>query len=1405
MRSSLLKISALTLALLILTTYSPNISAQTTANAASNVARITQAVKENDRVTLKGNTHPLASVKNDQGLAPDSLPMERMLLVLKRSADQEASLKTLMEGQQSKSSPNFHQWLTPDQFGQQFGVSDADIQSVTAWLQTHGFTVNRVAAGKVLIEFSGTAGQVREAFQTQIHKYVANGQQHWANASDPSIPGALVPVVAGVNTLHNFGKKAMIQRRGTFSREAATGAITPMDTVGCNGTTVTTPTSTCLGVGPADFAAIYHVPATVAGVAAGTGQTIAVIGDSNICTGATLPAGCVTDDILNFRTIFGLPTANAPKVILDGPDPGLNGDEIEADLDVEYSGAVAPNAQILLVVAANTQSSDGIDLAAERVIDFNLAPVMSESFGACEAGLGNGGNAFYAALWEQAAAQGITVIISTGDNGSASCDDPSFFPNAASNGLAVNGIASTPFTVAAGGTDFDFAAAGYPLNFWNLTNGANGVSAKGYIPETTWNDTCAQAGVTGCNGFTNSSTSPLLQVVGGGGGQSNCVQLNLLNQCTSSYAKPTWQSGSGVPNDLVRDLPDVSLFSSSGQLSGSFYILCASDIGGTCATGGSSFSFVAVGGTSAAAPAFAGIMALVNQNMVSNSLSGRQGNANFVLYPMSAAQTEATCNSSTGPASNCVFNDVVKGNNSVPCFAGSFNCSVTSASSTSIGVLETLNSGGQPSGTLGYATGTGYDLATGLGSLNVTNLVNGWPAAAGAFSPTTTTLTLGPLTTCPSGTPAGITNCINITHGTLVNVNIGVTGAGTTAHPITAALGHTDDASLIGTCQAATPNCFPGGANTAGVDRFDAISGTNNTNVYPLTNGSIAASTNELIGGRYNVTAHYAGDGFNGASDSTAPIQVNVSPEGSTSTVTVLGRTTTATTAIYGSPLTLRTDIRGSASGFETATGQVTLNDTFPGSTPVVLNLNSDGHAELHVPSASIPGNNGIVITVPVLGLGAHNFSAAYAGDASYNASTSVGVPFTITQAPTSAAITTFPTSVAANTNFTLVATVGTGSFGNAPTGTVTFFAATTSLGSAPVVAIPIIETPGGPNPVGGLATFTTAQIAATSTITAVYNGDANYLVSPASGGVSVAVVAAVVPSFTINSSSNNPMIVAGTSATSTITVTPTNGFTGTVALTCSVRPPAILLSSTPTCTLNPTSVVLGAAQTSTVTVATTVTTSQAAGYALIVTGTSGATVATGGMTFTVNGAFTLTPSATSFTASAPGQSGTVTINMTATSGFPFSLGLSAVISAGPATSFPPVCSFGASTTVPLTQAAPTIPAVLTCTTTAAGALVKPETRPNNPRWIIPGSAAAATLAFMLFLLWTPARRNRRGPVFAGLLIFVAGAACVGCGGGSGTTTTPPSAGTAVGSYTVVVNVNGGGTFQTTSLTFVVQ
>src|SRR5208337_515521 len=380
----------------------------------------------------------------DQGAAPDSLPTERMLLVLQRSAEQEAALRKLLDDQQIKSSPNYHMWLTPEQFGQQFGPADADIQAVTDWLTSQGFQVSHVAAGRTVIEFSGTAGQVRQAFHTEIHKFVVNGEEHWANASDPQIPAALTPVVAGFASLNNFPRRAMYRPLGTFSKSKATGVVRPLFTFPTG-----TPNEYYLAVGPTDFATIYNVLPLWSGGTDGTGQTIAVSEQSDINP----------QDVADFRTMFGLPTPTSPpylQTIYNGPDPGIlssTGDEGEADLDVEWAGAIAKGATVDLVVSELTETTAGVDLSALYIIDNNLAPIMSESYGACEAALGNSGNTFYSTIWEQGAAQGITILIAAGDTGSAGCDSP--YENVAQYGLFVDGTASTPFNVALGGTDFN--------------------------------------------------------------------------------------------------------------------------------------------------------------------------------------------------------------------------------------------------------------------------------------------------------------------------------------------------------------------------------------------------------------------------------------------------------------------------------------------------------------------------------------------------------------------------------------------------------------------------------------------------------------------------------------------------------------------------------------------------------------------------------------------------------------------------------------------------------------------------------------------------------------------------------------------------------------------------------------
>ncbi len=695
------------------------------------VPRIVQPVNEKQTVILKGNIHPLARAEFDQGPVADTQPMNRMLLLLQRGPEQEAALRQLLDDQQSKSSPSFHQWLTPEQFGAQFGPADSDLLAATQWLASQGFTNINIGPSRGVIEFSGNAAQVRNAFHTEIHHFQVGAESHVANSGDPQIPAALAPVVAGVVSLHNFPRRSHLHIVGVFHRSNSNGKITPdFTTSGCS-------SGHCFAVGPADFAVIYNtMPLLNANPKIdGTGQTIAIVGESDINV----------QDIVDFRTMFGLPVNfSAQNIIVNGVDPGVNRSEGESDLDVEWAGAVAPGANILFVTSSPTETTSGIDLSALYIVDHNLAGVMSTSFGTCEQNLGAAENQFYNSLWEQAAAQGITSLVSAGDGGSAGCDNFDT-QKTASKGLGVSGLASTPFNIAVGGTDFD--QDNRTSTFWNTNNTPTSPlpippSALSYIPEVPWNDSCAQFGASNCASVGNNSN-----IVAGSGGSSTL------------YPKPFWQMGiTGMPSDTHRQLPDVSLFAGNG-FHDSFYIMCQQDAtgAGTCNLSSLDSTFLGVGGTSVSSPALAGIMALVNQKTAS-----RQGNANITLYALSK-QAGASCaaNGLTLPPATCTFNDIAKSNNSVPCSGASPNCS--SAISSTVGVLV------DPSNSLPAFNATaGYDRATGLGTLNATNLVNNWSSVS--TQATTTNLTVN------NGSSS------SITHGSSIPVSITVaptTGTGT--------------------------------------------------------------------------------------------------------------------------------------------------------------------------------------------------------------------------------------------------------------------------------------------------------------------------------------------------------------------------------------------------------------------------------------------------------------------------------------------------------------------------------------------------------------------------------------------------------------------------------------------------
>jgi subtilase family serine protease len=699
---------------------------QASAQSSDVQPRITQAVDEGKLTLLKGNTYPLARPEFDRGPAPANLPMENMLLVLKRSPAQEAALDRLMAEQLDKSSANFHKWLTPQQFGQQFGASDQDIQTITSWLGSHGFQIIQVTNGRTVINFSGNAGQVQQAFHTAIHSYVVNGEQHWANSTDPQIPTALTPVVEGVNTLHNFRWKPANVHAGEFIRSKETGKVTAVNSNFTFAGGCTVPSNNCFGVGPTDFATIYNVLPRWTANNDGTGVTIAVVGQTDINP----------QDNADFRSIFGLPASHL--TITQNPnagDPGTIGpggddDEAEADIDTQWSGAVAKGATINFVKSASTNTSNGVDLSSTYIVDQNLAPILTESYGACEFDLGSAGNLFYYQMWQQGAAEGISVFIAAGDEGSAACDTGTSTAAAtvAVSGLQVTGFASTPFNVAVGGTDFN--DVGTQSQFWSATNNSTTqASALSYIPEVIWNDACtsnlwADIGgstdpVTNCN---NSQVqSEAAGVIGGGGGASDCTSGNPVEPagCFGGYAKPSWQAGPGVPNDGKRDIPDVSLFAGNGFFNGTFYIVCQMDANSGAGSSTSScnltapfLDFQGFGGTSVGTPAMAGIMALV----VQQAGGAAQGNPNPVHYAL-AKQPANTCDSNGTQTASCIFHNLAAGGgtNAMPCTPGTPNC--TASGSNPVGVLPCCS------------TSTGFNLASGLGSLNVANFVTGFQSA----------------------------------------------------------------------------------------------------------------------------------------------------------------------------------------------------------------------------------------------------------------------------------------------------------------------------------------------------------------------------------------------------------------------------------------------------------------------------------------------------------------------------------------------------------------------------------------------------------------------------------------------------------------------------------------------------
>lgn len=894
--------------------------------------QIRATINEASLTVLQDGVHPMVSRDRDMGPAANDLQLKSMVLLLKRSPAIQAALDQFTADQQDPRSPSYHQWLTPEEMGERFGVASEDLQQISSWLQGHGFQIESIAHSGMLVVFSGTEAQLEQAFHTSMHILRdASGSDHLANVAEPSIPSALVPVVAGIGSLNNFPLKPMHRVTGAAHRDGATGewsarAIGKTVTPGVKPEfSATVGSSKLQVVGPYDFAAIYNVlPLWAAGID-GTGQTIAVLSESDINT----------NDVATFRSTFGLPVKPVQMVYV-GTNPGLvvGGNEEEADLDAEWAGAVAKNATIDVVVASSTATTSGLVLGAYQVIDNNLASVLSVSYGECELGLGNAGNQLYSAIWQQAAAEGITVTISAGDAGSAGCDQGD--GNAAQYGLSVNGLATTPYDVAVGGTDL-YGTYTAPSTYWSTTNNATTLqSVLGYVPEIPWNDGCGSPQFLAalhthnealsdstnealCNDSSFSST--IYEVAGGGGGGlSNCVNsvyssVNSFN-CYSGYAKPSWQTGVVGTTSSVRAIPDVSLFAGDG-LWGSAYVLCDSDNtpDGVCNyTSSTDLEYLAAGGTSFGTPAFAGIMALVNQK-----LGSRQGNAAPTLYRLAAKQfatsVPANCDASVAQSSStCLFQDISSGSIAQPCIGGRRNCS-PAVSTDYYGVLP------------GYSAAAGYDAATGLGSLNAANLANAWASIATSLTASNTTLTL---------------NQSSLVYGTVATGTVKVAPASGTSVP-------TGDVSVL-------------------------TSGYGN-GPFTLAAGQVSVSILGLTPGVHAVTAHYEGDGTFAASDSSA-ISVTVTQDPTTLTLQP------SKTSLTGADSVTLSTTLSTTSMATSPTGAVTFTDTTTGSSlgSVVLTPSTDA-------SGHVIAVGGLNISGHLLGSGSNAIVANYAGDTNYIAS----------------------------------------------------------------------------------------------------------------------------------------------------------------------------------------------------------------------------------------------------------------------------------------------------------------------------------------------------------------------------------------------------------------------------------
>ena len=849
--------------------------------------RISQAIDTATASPVAGTVHPLAKPEADLGLADNAKIIHGISINFARTAGQEARLQALLQAQQDPSSSSYHHWLTPAQFGQQFGLSTADMARVSDWLQQQGFTITSVAQSRNSIAFSGSIASAEKAFATQIHNYNLNGETHFANATPISLPNALAGMVTSVRGLNDFRLKPRVRFHQAHAHF----------TSGISGSHY---------LSPADFATIYDVTPLYTAGFNGTGVSLAVVGQTDI-----VPA-----DITDFRAAAGL-TKNDPTVVtVPGTTPATvaageaSNDLAETDLDLEWAGGVAPGAAVVLVNSDNVLTS--LQYAVQNTINGITIPIISQSYGDCEPNYQTSELTSIEAVLAQANSQGQTVILASGDTGAADCDTSTSTTTvtSATRGLAVDYPGSSVYVTDLGGSEFtgDGTAASPqtgPGTYWNAssTSGVSGdllSSAKSYIPEMAWNDTT----------FSLANSGGLS---GTGGGVS------------ALWAKPTWQTGlAGIPADSKRDVPDISLAASPDH---DGYLYCTQ-----VQTAGSGSNYVSscqassfrlkdsnqsddndlagiAGGTSFAAPGFAGLLAILEQKLAGGAL----GNINASLYTLAAnATTYASA-----------FHDITAGNNQVPCTAGSTGCGTSGSSNV-----------------IGYSAATGYDLATGLGSLDANNLATALSTLVTATG-TKTTLSASPGTSLTSGQSATFT---------------------ATVSPNTLSAAPTGTVTFYVDGVAQTPVALSSAA--------------------PYS----AVFTTSFTTGTHTVSATYSSADGNYSGSSSSVLTLTVTSSGTATTTTAV--TASPTTFALGAAVTLSATITGGTAG--TLTGPVTF--TTGGKTIGTVKQVTIGAANTATASLSISS------ATATLGFaaGVDTITATYGGD-SFNAVSSGSTTVTVT------------------------------------------------------------------------------------------------------------------------------------------------------------------------------------------------------------------------------------------------------------------------------------------------------------------------------------------------------------------------------------------------------------------------